>query len=499
MDLLAKRYQSGGTRNIVDEARVVLQVQVSPADPVKKPARRSLFGAEGKVVWALAGPAVALNGLQVVNSLLDTFFIGHLSKAALTAHGAAMNVLFMMFSLGMAISVASTALVSRAYGANEPEEYRSANRHCLSLSLVIGVILAAICIFLIPLVAPALIPRDNPEAGRQFLAFLSVYAFSIPASAVITTLSGSMRGIGDTKSPMFISGMQIFLHMILNLFFIYPSGDHSSLGIPFYLPGLGWGLPGAAAALSISAWVSALVYAIYAGRTKLGNVLKLVIPTRNWIRRIMNIAVPSALQSVMRVGSFTAFTLMLKNTPTASDALGALRIGIAIEAIMFMPAFGLSVAAGALVGQNLGAKDPERAARLGWISAHYAAIVIFVLSVPLFILAPQIASILTGGDKPAMAMEAVMYIRIIIATEVLFGYAMVLIGAMQGAGDAKRTMWITIATLWLVRVPLAYVMTRPELGLGATGAWVAMTVSQAAQGLLSMYVWRKGYWKHVKV
>ena len=166
---------------------------------------------------------------------------------------------------------------------------------------------------------------------------------------------------------------------------------------------------------------------------------------------------------------------------------------------MFMPAFGLSVAAGALVGQSLGAKDPDRAERLGWIAGHYAALVILALSVPIFIGAPQIAALLTGGDKPGVALEAANYIRILIATEVMFGYAMVLIGAMQGAGDAKRTMWITIATLWAIRVPLAVVLTLPALGLGSTGGWIAMSLSQVAQGLFAMVYWKRGMWKTVEV
>lgn len=455
------------------------------------------FRVDGKAVWILAWPAVALNGLQVINSLLDTFFIGHLPKAALTAHGAALNVIFLMFSLAMAVSVASTALVARAYGAKQPAEYRESNRECLSLAVIIGALLWGVCTFFAPAVANVLIPAGNQEANALFKAFLHAYAFSIPATAVITTLSGSMRGIGDTKSPMFISGLQILLHMTLNFFFIYPNGRHGFM--PFDVPGLGLGLPGAAMALSVSAWVSAVIYMVYAGRTELGSVIKLVLPSRHWVQRIANIAVPSAIQSILRVGSFTFFTLILKNTPTANDALAALRVGIALESIMFMPAFGLSVAAGALVGQSLGAKDPDRAERLGWIAGHYAALVILALSVPIFIAAPQIAALLTGGDKPGVALEAANYIRILIATEVMFGYAMVLIGAMQGAGDAKRTMWITIATLWAIRVPLAFALTMPALGLGSTGGWIAMSLSQVAQGLFAMVYWKRGMWKTVEV
>jgi Na+-driven multidrug efflux pump len=163
---------------------------------------------------------------------------------------------------------------------------------------------------------------------------------------------------------------------------------------------------------------------------------------------------------------------------------------------MFMPAFGLSVAAGALVGQSLGAGDPKRAEKIGWLASHYAGIIILCLSIPIFIYANVIAGNLTGGDKPLMALEAANYIRILIVTEILFGYAMVIVGAMQGAGDAKRTLWLTIIALWLIRVPMAFFMTK---SMGSQGAWVAMSASQALHGFLAMYMWKQGKWKTVKV
>jgi putative MATE family efflux protein len=444
-----------------------------------------------KTLIKLAAPAVALNGLQVLNGLLDTFFIGHLPKSALTAHGAAMNIMFLMFSLAMAVSVAAGALVSRAYGANRPEEYREANRQCYSLTLMFGLVFGLVCFGIAQVAGQILIPANDPVARGLFTQFLSIYALSIPGTAIITTLSGSMRGIGDTVSPMFISGIQILLHMVLNFFFIFPG--HQLFGIS--IPGLGLGMAGAGWALVISGWVSALIYSGFCTKTKLGKV-SISLPVRAWVNRILNIAVPSALQSVMRVGSFTLFTLFLKDTPTASDALGALRIGITIESIMFMPAFGLSVAAGALVGQSLGAGDPKRAEKIGWLASHYAGIIILCLSIPIFIYANVIAGNLTGGDKPLMALEAANYIRILIVTEILFGYAMVIVGAMQGAGDAKRTLWLTIIALWLIRVPMAFFMTK---SMGSQGAWIAMSASQALHGFFAMYLWKQGKWKTVKV
>ncbi len=450
------------------------------------------------VVWQLAWPAVLLNGIQTLNSVIDAYFIGHLERAALTAHGAALNIVFLLFSLGLTVSVASTALVSRFYGAKEPGSLREANRQCVRLAHYVGIGMGLLGVVAAYFAGRFLVPEGDARAALLFRDFLLAWAPGIVANTLVNTLAGSLRGTGDTRSPLVISGIQIGLHMILNIFLIYPEHRLNWMGQEFVVPAAGWGLTGAGAAISISAFISAALYLGWVRKSVLGPSWSAKLPDPEWAKRILNIAIPSALQAVLRVASFTVFTMFLRGTPNGGDALGALRVGIAIESVLFMPAFGFSVAAGALVGQNLGANQPQRAAKLGWMAAHMGGLLIGLLSIPLYLGAPNIAEFLTGGDKPGMAAEAASYIRILIVTEILFGYAMVLIGALQGAGDTKRAMWISIWSLWLVRVPLAYVLAVP-MGLGATGCWIALSASQAVQGLLAMSAFKQGKWMLTKV
>lgn len=444
----------------------------------------------GRIVWALAWPAVALNSLQVVNSLLDSAFIGHLPGAALTAQSGAMSPMFLMFSLAMALGTASTALVSRAYGAQKVDEFRTACRKCLSLALLAGLICTALCLVLALPSAQVLLPATDRAAIDLMAKFLGIYALGLPAIYLIQTLAGALRGIGDTKSPMVISGLQILLHIGLNFILIFPP-RHFGSGIT--IPGFNMGLLGAATALSLSAWIAALGYLAYSGRTPLGEAWRIGLVESAWVKRILNIATPAAGMAVLRVGSLFVFTIALKRVPDASDAIAGMRVGFAIESIMFMPAFGLSMAASALVGQSLGMKKPERAEKLAWIAAHYAALVTAACVIPIFIFAPQIAGVIIEG-KPQMAAEASELIRWLCFTEITFAYSMVTIGAMQGAGDTLRPLWITIVTLWVVRVPLTFLLAWGT-PLGATGAWIAMSASQALQGILSVIAFRQGRWK----
>lgn len=452
-----------------------------------------LLPINSRSIWKIAGPAVALSSLQTLNGVLDTFFVGSLPGGALAAHGASLNIIFLMFSMVMTLSVASTALVSRAYGAGKGQEVREANRECLTVGAYLGFALAAIAAAL-AFAAPAALLPPGSTAIPMMRGFLLFFALGLVPTTLIQCLAGSLRGLGDTKSPMVISGLQIIIHMALNVVFIFSPRTVVVGSASFWMPGLGLGLPGAALALSVSALFSMVVYLTWSQHTPLGPPRFTWIPHASWVRRILNISIPAAGQAVLRVGSFTFLTKMLGSTPHAESALGALRVGISMESLMFMPAFGLAIAASTLVGQNLGAKRPDRAEQAGWLAGHHAALVVMTLSIPLWIWAPEIAAMQTGGNKPEMARVAAEYLRIVILTEVLFAYAMVLIGAMQGAGDTKRTMWITVWSLWGVRIPFAWLLTFP-LGFGAVGCWWSLMVSQAVQGIIAIFQFKKGDWK----
>ncbi|MFZ4507887.1 MAG: MATE family efflux transporter [Fimbriimonas sp.] len=459
-----------------------------------------------RVVWALAWPAVALNSLQVINSLLDRTFIGHLEGAAMTAHGGALNVVFFVFSFAMSIATGATAIVSRAFGANNPTEVRVASRQALNLAWMSGMIFAGLTIFVSPGASRFILLNDE-VAIDQMTRFCVAFGCGVPAIFIIQSLAASLRGVGDTKSPMVISGVQILLHIVLNYAFIFREHE---LG-PIRFTGLGLGLAGAATALSTSAWIAAIGYVLYCGRTPLGPLWKLGLVKWDWAVRITRIAAPTALYSVLRTLSVTTFTLILARVENGSVAIAAMSVAFAVESIMFMPPFGLSIAAGALIGQSLGMGKPDRANRMGWLAAHHGAVVTFVLSVPIYIFAPQIAGAMLG-HKDLMVAEAVTVLRLLCLTEVGFSYAVVLLGAMQGAGDTKHPLRVNLYGLWAIRVPLAAVLALAPgavllgairmpfgFGMGALGAWWAMSISQAVQGVMAIVFYHRGTWKTTKV
>ncbi|MCH7903683.1 MAG: MATE family efflux transporter [Armatimonadetes bacterium] len=461
-----------------------------------------------KIVWVLAWPAVALNSLQTLNALLDTFFISNVSRQAMTAAGAAMPFIFLFFSITFAIGIAATAIVSRAFGAGVIAECITANRKCLSLATYLGFALFLIAWPASFGAAHALIPKGDVASRVLFIEYASIYMLSLPSVFIIQSLAGSLRGIGDTRSPMVISGIQIFLHIALNFLLILP--EREVFGIT--VPGADLGLKGAAIGMAVSSLCAAVTYIAWSKRTQLKSRFTMAWPGMEWIRRIVRIAAPASMMAFFRVSSLMAFAFILRSLPNKDDAaiaVAAIRPGFSIESFAFMPAFGLSIAAATLVGQSLGMKRPDRAAKLGWVAAHQAGIVSLTISVLLFIFASPLAHFIIGAQQDVADVTA-NFIRFVASTEVFFAYGMVMMRAMQGAGDTRRPMWLSVFALWGVRVPLAAVLALPSItifgfitihgaNMGANGAWLSMAVTQLIQGVVAVILWKKGAWKSQEV
>ena len=462
-------------------------------------------------LWRLAWPAVALNGLQTINSLLDNWFVQRLSPEALTAIGAATNAVFLFISLSMAFGTASTAMVARMYGARDEVGLKEAARRCLGFSMSSGVVFAIVAILTAPLAAQMFIREGNHGAQHLMAQYLAAFAVAIPAVFTVQSLAGALRGIGDTVSPMVISGIQILLHMTFNYLFMFPSTKIGAVVVP----GLGLGLPGAGWALCASGWVAAIGYLLWCRKTGLGPISPVssireylshrsvqarmhhVRTSFSWVKRIALLALPAATTNVVRVISLMVLTKVLTHVPGSDFAIGGMRPGFTLESLAFMPPFGLAIAAASLVGQSLGAGDAKRAERIGWLAAHCAGAVALLAVLIMFPNAEAIAGWLLH-DQPSFVPFTASYLRFICLTEVFFAYSMVFVSAIQGAGDTVRPLWLTVIVTLVIRTPLAALLAL-TFHLGADGVWMSMALSQLVVGIGSVVLWMQGKWKLARV
>ncbi len=436
-----------------------------------------------RTVWALALPTMIASLVQTANSFLDRIFVGQLGSEALAAVGVGSQLVFLCMALSMAISTGTTAIVARMYGANDQASLRESARQSLGLAVALGLLFTLLGYLLLPF----LLRWYGLEAGaeREAYRFLSPALMGLTGTFLMMGLSGTFRGMGDTRSPMFASIVATVVHIVGDWVLIF-----GRLGFPAL------GVQGAGIALALSMWAGTLMLW---GQQWFGRHRDLAIPALplwGWWWRILRIGLPASARSFIYTTSSVMFTRILAGTAAGTAAVAALPIGLTAESVAFMPGFAFAIAASALVGQALGARNERLAERFGWGSAWQACGVMTVMAVVFYLFAEHFARMFS--QDPQVIALAVAYLRINAITEPLLAFGMVLAGALQGAGDSLKAMMATFLTQWVVRVPLAYLLVYTA-GWDAVGAWWAMALSSGFSGLLMIALFKQGGWKKVKV
>lgn len=443
------------------------------------------------VVWQLAWPAVATMLLQTFNSLMDTLFVGHLpyGAQALAATGVGGQVIFLLICFAMGVSVGATALVARFIGSQDADQAAQAAGQSLGQGLVLGIVFGMLFYFTRISWAHLLLGSSSDAfAVKLCVQFLSIALLATPCLFLLNALMGVFRGLGDTRTPMYIQVGMICVHMSLDWLLIYGHWGFPRLGIY-----------GAGTAFASSLTVGTMLYLMALGGPRgfrEAYRVRHLLPQRIWWVRLLRIGVPASINAVIRQLGMMSFTGMLARAASGSAGVAALNIGVRAEAIAFMPGVGYSVAAQALVGQSLGARDPDRAERFGYAATWQGVGVMTVMAALFFLCARPFAALFTG-DRAVIAFGS-DYLRVNALSEPFLALAMVLTGGLQGAGDTVRPTVITLFTMWIVRLPLAWWLIF-GMGLQTHGAWLSMATSTILTGILVWALFRGGSWKRIQV
>jgi putative MATE family efflux protein len=299
-------------------------------------------------------------------------------------------------------------------------------------------------------------------------------------------INGIFRGAGDAamamKSLWIASGLNIFLcPMLINGYGPFPQ----------------LGLKGAAIATVIGRGVGVLYqcYHLYRG----DGTIKIRMPHFKWdtsvIKTLIAVAWPATFQFIIQSGSWIVMGMLVARTG-GTDATAGYQVAIRNIVFFILPAWGLSNAAATLVGQNLGAGQPERAEQSVMLTAKYNAV--FMSAVTLFFLlfASHIISIFTSDVE--VHRMGTLALQVIGSGFIFYGISMVMIQAMNGAGDTRTPTWINLAGFWLFQIPFAYILAK-AYDLGPLGAFIAVPVAETGIAIAAWYFFKKGKWKKVKV
>ena len=452
-------------------------------------------GGIGKPLFLLSLPIIVTNLLQVAYNLADTFWLGHYSKNALAAITFAFPMVFLLISLGMGISVAGSVLVAQYTGANQKRQATYAASQTVTFAFIVSAILGVTGYFFVePFIAflgasPAVLPGAT--------AYMQIVAVGLSAMFGFFVFIALMRGSGDTVTPMLVMLGTVILNIVIDPFLIFGIGPIPELGVA-----------GAAVATVFSRGLAMVVglWIMLSGRRGVRILPGDMVPDRAYLRRLLRLGVPASIEGTGRAISVNLLLIVVGTFSTTIVA--AFGVGVRIFSLVFMPAIAVDRGVETMTGQNLGAKKPERAERANHIAAAASFTVLSALGVVTWFTAPTVVSVFSP-DQEVVRVGA-EFLRWVAPTFGLIGVVRAYSGGFRGAGRTLTAAVISIVMLGVVRLPFAWVASRPvsipffdgtivadilAYSLAENGIWLAFSVSNVVAGVLAYAWFTRGTWK----
>jgi putative MATE family efflux protein len=432
----------------------------------------------------LAIPMILELSLESVFAVVDMFFVGKLGANAIATVGLTESAITIIYSMAIGLSTAATAVVARRIGEKDPDGAAHAGMQSLLIALITTTIISIAGIIFAADILRLMGASD--EVVKEGAVFTRIMLGGSLAIILLFLINGIFRGAGDAAMAM----KSLWIASLLNIFLC-----------PMLINGYGpfpeLGLKGAAIATVIgrSSGVLYQCYHLFKGKG--------TIKVKRWhfkwdppvLKTIIKVAWPATLQFVIQSGSWIVLAALVAHTG-GTDATAGYQVAIRNVVFFILPAWGLSNAAATLVGQNLGAKQPDRAERSVLLTMRYNAIFMAGVMLLFLLFASPIISIFTS--EPEVHRFGVLSLQIIGSGYIFYGIGMVMIQALNGAGDTKTPTWINFAGFWLFQIPMGYLLAK-TFGLGPLGAFIAIPVAESVIALTAWYYFKKGKWKEVKV
>jgi len=426
-------------------------------------------------VW----PATVESVLQMGVGLVNTGMVGHLSATAIGAVGLTNRATMVAWALFQAVSTGATVLVAQAVGSGRRDRAKTVATQALLFGTTGVLTLAAV----FALLGSRLLAIFKPDPSLLDTAtkYLRIVVIGMPAVGIMTAAGACLRGAGNTRTPMVIAVFVNLMNLAGNSVLIY-----GRLGFPAL------GITGSAISTVLAQWTGAFLalFAIMGRNSPLGLVARGPWKfARQELREMLDIGLPSTGESLFWQAAAIILTLFI--TGFGTEALAAHQLGLQAESISYMPTAGFGIAATALVGQAIGARNYHLAKRVTRELGVLITIITAFTAGLLIFLPEQILALLTN-DPEVIALGAI-YLRLMGTAQIPQQLGGVLSGALRGSGDTRTPMYVAALGLWCVRLPLAYVLAFP-MGMGIAGVWTGMTVDLFVRFTLTVMRYRRIPW-----
>lgn len=440
-------------------------------------------GSIRRAVFMLSVPMILEMLMESIFAIVDIFYVSRVSVNAVATIGLTESVITLVYAVAIGLSMAATAIVARRIGEKDKEGASQAAVQVIGLGVFVAALISVIGI---------LYPKEilqlmggEPELIAEGYGYTQVLLGGNVTIMLLFLINAIFRGAGDASIAMWALVLSNGLNIILDPMFIFGFGP-----IPAY------GVEGAAIATTIGRGTAVVfqLLVLFYGWSKIKVTFKDLVLRVAVMVNLIKVSLGGIGQFL--IGTSSWVFLMRIMSEFGSEVLAGYTIAIRVMMFTLMPAWGMSNAAATLVGQNLGAKKPQRAEDSVWKTGKYSAIFMGLVSVIYLIFAPQIISWFT--QEAEVVRNGSLCLRIIAAGYIFYGYGMVVINAFNGAGDTKTPTWINFVCFWLFQLPFAYI-TALTLDLGPIGVFMAITLAEVLIAVIGIFWFKKGYWKSVKV
>ena len=440
-------------------------------------------GPIGRAIFLLAVPMVLEMVMESIFAIVDIFWVAKLGASAVATVALTESLMAIVYTLAFGLAIGTTATVARRIGEKNADGAANAAVQAIALGLIVSLSLGALgAIF-----APDLLRLmgAGPDVLAEGTGFARVMVGGSASVFMLFVINAALRGAGDAAVAMRVLTFANALNIVLGPLFIFGLGPFPELGVT-----------GAAVATTIgrSAGVLYAAWHLWKGAGHIAVHRQHLSVSSVAMVRLARMCAVGTFQIL--VGTAAWIGLIRIMATFGSVVLAGYGIAMRIVIFALLPAFGLSNAAATMVGQSLGAKDPDRAEQSVWTASKYNLAFLGALGVVFVTLAPWIVAAFTREAE--VARVATQALRIIALGFPLYAFGMVISQSFNGAGDTWTPTWINLFVFWLFEIPLAYVLAN-YTGLQYSGGFVAVMVAYCALAVVSGFIFRQGNWKTKQV
>ncbi|OPX42835.1 multidrug resistance protein MdtK [Ruminiclostridium hungatei] len=441
-------------------------------------------------IFKVAVPAVVEQLLIMIVGVVSLAFVGHLSNEAVTAVGFINSLFGFIQVFFVALSTGCTVIIARLIGEGDTKSAKAAIKECVLIGFAAALVFSVILILLARPVISAFFSGAEKVIVDMAAHYFKITLITLPLLFTNIIISGSLRGSGDTKTPMLIANVVNILNIVLSYVLIY-GVSIGNLTIEKR------GITGAAIAVCISRGVGGVlsllvvlsrpVLLAFSLKGKLAFDFQL-------LKRILHVGIPASMEQLIMQGGFLLLQVVISRMGT--EASTVYQIVMSINSMCFVPIFGFGLSATTIVGQSLGAKRIDLARKAGWKTVKICLVITVALSSLLFIFAGSLIRIYTSD--PAIIAIGTGAIRIFSFSQPFVSIVTVVSNALRGAGDIIYVMLTSFVGIWCFRVFLTFLLGL-ELRVGITAAWIALTLDFSIRSVMYLTRFRKGKWANISI